>query len=187
MTRPLLTLTTALVLGAFYVAAYGNTSKRLRLMMGSLIFFAATLFAFALSPWFLLALPLVLVSDVFANIFGTSNNTIIQLLVPDEVRGRVTSLLMMSFGFTPLGTVPVAAAAQLFGAPAAVAAAAVMTILLTIAFWALSGSLRNVDETTRLAIEAERERPPTTRFGRHDAPARAGAQLGLLEEGAVAD
>src|SRR6185436_6797737 len=80
------------ILGSVYVAYNGDSQRKLRLMMASLFAFAGTLFLFALSPWFLTALPLVLIADVFASIFNTTNGTIIQLLIPDEVRGRVMSL-----------------------------------------------------------------------------------------------
>ncbi len=106
-------------------------------------------------PWFLLALPLVLLSDVFASTFVTLNNTAIQLLIPDEVRGRVMALMMMTFGLTPLGTVPVAAMAQAFGAPTAVAVAAVVTAGLSVAIFALSRALRGIDATSQAALEAD--------------------------------
>ncbi|MBK6562661.1 MAG: MFS transporter [Dehalococcoidia bacterium] len=89
------------IMGSFYVAWAGQTPRKLRLMMSSLFAFAGTLFLFALSPWFLLALPLVLIADIFASVFTTTNGTIIQMLIPNEVRGRVMSLMMMTFGLTP--------------------------------------------------------------------------------------
>jgi len=146
--------------GSLYIAWAGNTERKLRLMMASLYAFAGTLFLFALSPWFLLALPLVLIADVFASAFTTTNGTIIQLLIPDEVRGRVMSLMMMTFGLTPLGTLPVSAVAQAFGVRAAVASASVATALLALAIYLLSRSLRGIDATSKAALEAEGGMPP---------------------------
>ncbi|MCL4243363.1 MAG: MFS transporter [Dehalococcoidia bacterium] len=143
------------IMGSFYVAWRGETPRRLRMMMTSLLAFAGGLFLFAISPWFLLALPLVLLADVFASIFVTLNNTAVQLLIPDEVRGRVMALMMMTFGLTPLGTVPVAAMAQAFGAPVAVAVAAVVTAGLSLAIFALSRALRGIDATSQAALEAD--------------------------------
>ncbi|MBE0609068.1 MAG: MFS transporter [Dehalococcoidia bacterium] len=143
------------IMGSFYVAWRGETPRRLRMMMASLLAFAGGLFLFAISPWFLLALPLVLLADVFASIFVTLNNTAVQLLIPDEVRGRVMALMMMTFGLTPLGTVPVAAMAQAFGAPTAVAVAAVVTAGLSVAILALSKALRGIDATSQAALEAD--------------------------------
>lgn len=143
------------IMGSFYVAWRGETPRRLRMMMASLLAFAGGLFLFAISPWFLLALPLVLLADVFASTFVTLNNTAIQLLIPDEVRGRVMALMMMTFGLTPLGTVPVAAMAQAFGAPTAVAVAAVVTAGLSVAIFVVSKALRGIDATSQAALEAD--------------------------------
>ncbi len=154
------------IIGSVYVAWRGETRKKLRLMMATLLAFAGTLFLFAISPWFLLALPVVLISDIFASIFSTVNSTAINLIIPDAVRGRVMSLMMMTFGLTPLGTVPVAAAAQAWGAPAAVAGASVMTALLAVAFYFLSPSLKQVDAIAREAFERE----PSPQSGRQGAP-----------------
>ncbi len=92
---------------------------------------------------------------MFSSVFGTLNNAAIQLLIPDRVRGRISSFLMMSFGITPLGTLPMAAVAERFGAPIAVAGAALLVILVGLLFYASSPSLRSVDARTREALEAD--------------------------------
>jgi predicted MFS family arabinose efflux permease len=147
------------IMGSLYVAWHGESQTPLRLMMASILGFAATLFLFALSPWFLMALPFVLIADVFANVFNTTNGTAIQVLIPDEVRGRVMSLMMMTFGLTPLGTVPVGALAQAFGAPIAVAIASVATAVLAIIIFLASRALRGIDATSREARELESRLP----------------------------
>jgi hypothetical protein len=143
------------LLGSVYVAQRSEMRGRLGMMLGSLVAFASFLLAFAMSPWFLLGLPLVLLANVFSSVFGTLNNTGIQVLIPDRVRGRVSSFLMMSFGITPLGTLPMAAVAERFGAPVAVAGASALVIVVALIFVASSASLRSVDTRTREALEAE--------------------------------
>ena len=133
------------ILGSVYVAWRGDTPRKVRLMLATLMAFGGTLFLFAISPWFILALPLVLLSDVFASIFNTVNGTAIQLLIPDEVRGRVMSLMMMTFGLTPLGTVPVSAVAQQWGAPVAVAGASALMLVTALIIYVLCRSLREAD------------------------------------------
>jgi len=147
------------IVGSFWVAVVGETPRKLRLMMSTLLAFAGSLFLFSLSPWFLLALPLVFAADVFASAFTTTINTLIQVLIPDEVRGRVMSIMMMTFGLTPLGTVPVSALAEAFGAPAAVAIASLVTIGLSFLILAASRALRAIDATAAAALEAERAAP----------------------------
>ena len=78
------------VLGAWILALRGEASERLRLMVISAAAFALFLVLFARSPSFLLALAFVLVADVFASMFGTLNNTAIQILIPESVRGRIS-------------------------------------------------------------------------------------------------
>ena len=85
--------------------------------------------------------------------------TAIQVLIPDEVRGRVMSLMMMTFGLTPLGTVPVGALAQAFGAPIAVAIASVATAVLAVIIFLASRALRGIDATSREARELESRLP----------------------------
>lgn len=147
------------IVGSFWVAFVGETPRKLRLMMSALLAFSGSLFLFSLSPWFLLALPLVFAADVFASAFTTTNNALIQLLIPDEVRGRVMSIMMMTFGLTPLGTVPVSALAEAFGAPAAVAIASLVTVALALVVFAASRALRAIDATAAAALQAERSLP----------------------------
>lgn len=147
------------IMGSVFVAWRGDSPRKLRMMMVSLFAFCGTLFLFAISPWFLLALPFVLIADIFASTFNTVNNTIIQVLIPDAVRGRVMSLMMMTFGLTPLGTVPVAAAAQAWGAPAAVAGASALTIVIGVVIYMASASLRDIDRTSAAALALDIELP----------------------------
>ena len=140
------------IAGAFYVAWISTSNKRYRRMLFSLIILAGTLVGFAYSPWFLLALPLVFAAEIGVTVFMTLNNTAIQLLIPDAVRGRVMAILMMSFGLTPLGTLPMAALAEKYGAPIAVASAAGLMLLLTAVFFGLSENLRKIDSLSEQAM-----------------------------------
>jgi len=138
--------------GSFFLAMRAESPRKVRLMMSSLAGFGFGLLAFAISPWFLTGLVMVFVANVFASVFTTVNNTIIQMVIPDVVRGRVMALMMMTFGLTPLGTVPVAAMAQRFGAPTAVAAASVATMVLSALVYLVSAACRDLDRTTREAL-----------------------------------
>lgn len=140
------------VIGSLLVAWYGEPERRLRSQLVNLAVFAAALFLFGLSPWFALALPLVLAANVSASVFSTQNNTAVQLLIPDRVRGRIMSFMMMSFGLTPLGTLPVSALAQGFGAPAAVCSGAVWLLLVGAGFYLWSPALRRTDDRTSAAL-----------------------------------
>lgn len=141
------------VLGSVMLAWQGYSHKRLRQMMLSLLGFVAFLFLFSLSPYFLLALPLIFIANIFGSIFSTLNNTAIQLIIPDSVRGRVSSFLMMSFSLPLLGTLPMSAVAEVYGARVAVAGASVLAMVVAIVFYALSPALRDLDAGVRKALE----------------------------------
>ncbi len=151
------------LLGSVYVAWSGDSHRRLRLMMASILAFGATLVLFSYSPWIWIALPVILLADIFVTIFMVLNNTAIQVLIPDFVRGRVMSLLMMSFGLTPLATLPISWLAEEFGAPIVVALSSALMMILAIVFLSLSPALRRMDTSTR---EAEIEFGELDRRGR---------------------
>jgi MFS family permease len=135
--------------GALYVAGLGKTKPRLPRMMTSIICFGIALFAFGNSPWFLLALPMIFLADGFASVFNTLNNSSIQMMVPDEVRGRISSFMMMSFSVTPMGTLPMSMVADAYGVTTAVSLASVLVILVAIAFFIFCKPLRLLDPRLR--------------------------------------
>ncbi|MCP4754058.1 MAG: MFS transporter [Proteobacteria bacterium] len=143
------------ILGAFWVATIRHSSGRLRRMMLSMFGFGTLLLCFALSPYFLLGLFLVFLANACVSVYNTLNNTAIQLLIPDKVRGRVTAFLMMSFSLPLLGTLPVAAVAEVFGAPIAVGLASVLAVLVGFLFFVSSSKLRNMDASIETAMRDE--------------------------------
>ena len=74
-----------------------------------------------------------------------TNNAILQAKVPDELRGRVMSVLMMSFGLMPLGVLPLTVAADLIGARAAVAISSATMLVVLAAIFTLSRRLRDLN------------------------------------------
>jgi MFS family permease len=140
------------VLGSMWVAWRHDTAGRARRQLVSMLGFGGFLLLFAQSPWFWPAVPAVLLANVFASVYGTLNNTAIQLLIPDRVRGRISSFLMMSFSLPLLGTLPMSALAEARGAPFAVSLASVLAVAVALLFYAVSPSLRNMDAVVRRAM-----------------------------------
>lgn len=131
--------------GSLFVAARRPDAGRLSAMMFSVIAFGILLAAFAASPWFWPAVGLVFVANVFASTFSTLNNVAIQLVIPDSVRGRISSFLMMSVSLPLLGTLPIGAIAERVGAPAAVTGASLLASVAAVAFYFGSRNLRELD------------------------------------------
>jgi MFS family permease len=131
--------------GSLFVAARRPDAGRLSAMMFSVIAFGVLLAAFAASPWFWPAVGLVFLANIFASTFSTLNNVAIQLVIPDSVRGRISSFLMMSVSLPLLGTLPIGAVAERVGAPAAVTGASLLASVAAVLFYFGSRNLRELD------------------------------------------
>jgi len=147
------------VAGSFFVAQRANEPRRVRLMLYSMAAFGGSLICFAQSPGLWLALPALFLATAFSSVFGALNNTAIQLVIPDHVRGRVSSFLMMSISLPILGTLPVGKAAELWGPALAVTGAAALALVSVVVFYALSPTIRGLDNTVRSALLAGEPEP----------------------------
>jgi MFS family permease len=130
-----------------------QANKGRLLLIGGCVMGVFTI-GFALSPWFLPALLLLVAANVGQMLFMTTNNTVIQANLPAEIRGRVVSVMMMSFGLTPLGVIPVSAAADAFGAPITIACTALIALTVIGILFTRSSRLRNLrlDELERVNL-----------------------------------
>ena len=140
------------VLGAMWIVRRGDNANRLNLMLGSTIAFGVFLALFTQISNFYIALLPLLIANVCASACQTVNNAAIQLLVDDNVRGRVSSFMMLSFGLTPIGVFPMAIAADNVGAANAILGASVILVVLVGIFYGLSATLRNLDRSVKEAM-----------------------------------
>lgn len=76
--------------------------------------------ALAASGYFALAMTAVMVSALFTSVFMISSMTVLQLSVPDRLRGRVMGIHTMGFSLMPLGGLLLGAVAERLGAAPAV-------------------------------------------------------------------
>ena len=116
-------------LAAAIAAAYARevTMRRLLIGAGS---FGVLLGGVALSSDFALSLAL-LVALGFAGItFATTANTLLQLRVPDDLRGRVMGLYILLFaGSTPIGALLIGTLSDAFGVPVTLLICALLCLL----------------------------------------------------------
>ena len=94
---------------------------------------------FAISPWFNLTLAITPLIGYGLMRQLTAANTTIQMLIPDEFRGRTMALYSMTVvGLAPFGSLAAGALAGRFGARATVALGGVLSLAASAAFsWAL--------------------------------------------------
>lgn len=159
--------------GALVVANLDAYPRKGRLLVGGALGFGGFLALFALSPWFLVALPLIGAIGFCSMVVMTVNNTAIQLVIPDEVRGRVMSVMMMTFGLMPLGAVPAGIAAESIGAPPVVATGAVLFIISVLIIFMVMPAFRNIDRS----LEEGREREEARRAAMWQQAQAAGTPL----------
>ncbi len=125
------------VVSALRLAARRYTrDEHRRTLESGLVIFGAGLLGVAASPSFALAVGCQLVAGLGMIRFTATTNTLIQLLVADDYRGRVMGLhTVMFMGMAPLGSLLLGAIAEPFGARAAlvVSAAAPLAALAFLA------------------------------------------------------
>ena len=90
--------------GGFLLAAMASTEGQMRLMLGGLFVFAASVIGMAVSPIYAFSLGLMFVIGVSSTFFSSSLRSTIQLQAPGHMQGRVMSLWTVMFlGMGPLG------------------------------------------------------------------------------------
>jgi MFS family permease len=88
------------------------------------------------------ALPGIFAVGFMSSIFMALNNTLMQVKSSDEMRGRMVSLSIMTFGIMPLSAVPFGAVAEKIGTPYSLMIAGAILCLFMIIFFFLSPCFR---------------------------------------------
>ena len=110
------------VSGMIYLASRPGIRGLFRLIGWTAALAGAALVVFAFSPRLWLALPALYFVGMGLMLTAASTNTVLQSIVPDELRGRVAALYVMSFlGMSPLGALAAGWAAEHIGPPATLA------------------------------------------------------------------
>jgi len=99
---------------------------------------------FAASTWLPASIGIMGLIGGAQAIYLASNNTLVQVATPDELRGRVMSVYMMTWGLMPLGSLPQGIIADWFGAPIVAAGTGLMACLVVIVFAARAPTLRRL-------------------------------------------
>jgi MFS family permease len=105
---------------------------------GFLIFFSQT-------RWFPAALAALVLVGIFQMFFLASTATLLQMIVPDHLRGRVLSLYMLDRGFMPLGAMFAGTSAHFIGAPVTVALMGAIVIVLALLVAAAIPAIRKLE------------------------------------------
>lgn len=119
--------------GSLTLAAVGDVRRKGRLVIVGGFTYGLALIAFALCPWFWLALPILAVAGAADIVMGSTRMTIIQLLARRDMLGRVMSLHGISTrGLGPFGGSNLGAMAEVVGIRSALALGALVCISVTL-------------------------------------------------------
>ena len=103
------------------------------------------LLAFAAVRWLPLSLMTLAGAGIGGIVFYNMANTLVQMHVSDELRGRVMSIYsMIMFGGMPLGALWEGAVAQFIGAPLTVVLSALIALAFAVLFWVRVPQLRRL-------------------------------------------
>jgi len=131
------------LIGALIVMYLGDFPYKGRLIVGAILAYCCCLAALALSPWFGLAFVVAVGLGLTDSMQAAPRNAIIQLMCPDELRGRVSSFQhMLVTGMPALGQGLMGGAAGVVGGPIALVAGAIMCAAINIAILVRRRDLR---------------------------------------------
>ncbi len=112
--------------GSLSVARRSSREMTSRAQVVAAVGFAAAVMVFAITPIVALAVVLLFLAGWLSASFLAMNQTALQLNVEDEVRGRVLSIYLLTWGMLPIGQLLVGALAGMMGTPLAIVASSAM-------------------------------------------------------------
>ncbi len=129
------------LIGSLGVASLGDFRWKGALMTGALIAFSITLIVFGFVRDYYVAIGLITLVGLTSFAFMTVNNTLVQILAAPPMRGRVVSLLMMTWGFQSFGVLPFGFLADQYSIGFAIALGGAMLLVGTVAVLAVSRTI----------------------------------------------
>ncbi len=130
------------LLGTAAIVKIGGASQRGPLMLGSAAAFGMLIAAFAWSTSFVLSLALLGAAGFASSIYLNLGMTTLQVLVPNELRGRVMGVWSLTWVLSALGGLPAGLLAEWLGVQAAVALGALSVTAFALALLVGAPSLR---------------------------------------------
>ncbi len=126
------------LIGTFAIVRLGGHTGRGQLMLVAAAAFGLLIAGFAMSRSFPLSLALLFLGGLASSIYLNLGMTTLQILVPNELRGRVMGVWSLTWVLSALGGLPAGLIAEWFGVQVAVAVGALsvtafaVTLLVTV-------------------------------------------------------
>jgi MFS family permease len=131
--------------GSLALARAGDIGGKGRVLFLAGYLWAVFVALFAISESMLAALLFGAATGFFGSVMGALNMSVVQITLPDAIRGRIMAIMMMAHGFMPLGIIPISAVAEFVGIDMALLLAALLLAgsLLLLRWWI--PELRHID------------------------------------------
>ena len=118
---------TGAFVGALLVATFGHLVTPRKIALGGVWLFSMSMVALSFTKSFQLALVFLFAAGFGMLLFFSTSNTLLQTIVPDEMRGRVMGVWSLVFGaMIPLGSLEAGGVAHFAGTPFALAFGAII-------------------------------------------------------------
>jgi MFS family permease len=132
------------VAGGFVTASLGHLQRRGLLQLASLFLLGMSLIGFAFSTILLVALLFLALAGFFEIIFLTTSQTLIQLSIPDSLRGRVTTVVNLNMALAPMAGLVAGVGSDLLGGPKLITIIlAGIAAAIAVVFFLCSPTVRN--------------------------------------------
>ena len=139
------------IVGLFVAVSLAHSERRGWVIIGGAMGFGTFVALFAISPWFGLSLAMTFLAGLCNSLYLTGVMTTLQVLVPNELRGRVMGVYTVCYGVIPLGTLQLAFVSSYTTPQVAVALGGCLVVLFAI-FMALSTSQVRTIGSAQLAV-----------------------------------
>ena len=133
------------LIGSLIIASISDFKRKGLLLMVLAFLFGITLVAFSTSSSLIPSLALLVGVGIASSGYMAVNNTLVQSNVTDEIRGRVMSVYMMTFGLMPIGALPIGALAEYAGAPLSIGVGGAIVAIFAVAMAVFRPSVRRLE------------------------------------------
>jgi len=130
---------------AVTIASVGFIFKKGRVVLVSVVVGSVALILFAHAPWLTLTFVFIILMSATLNAFRTSEGTLIQLLTPDRLRGRVTGLQNYGQGFVIFTSLLIGWFAGVVSITIVVTCVGGVSLALAIFAWLTSDRVRQLE------------------------------------------
>ncbi len=136
-------------IGAFFgtvgLASMRKLSRRGLVLLVICVVWGISLTGLALSVEFVLAVIFLLLVGLLSSLYMSLNMTLSQIYASPEMRGRVMSISMMTFGVMPIAAVPFGQLAERVGTPLSLTLSGLILTVLTLIFAFAYPHFRKID------------------------------------------